>query len=469
MKRSAKRASLVLSSFLLVSACQHSGNTNPPASTHKWNWVSGSNTVNQVGTYGSQGAADAANVPGARESTISWLDSSGRLWLFGGNGYDSVGYRGRLNDLWNYDPTTAKWTWVSGSHTIDQAGIYGIKGVADLSNIPGARSGAVSWIDAQGALWLFGGLGYSEAGGYGHLNDLWEFDPTTLEWTWISGGNSAGQAGIYGTQGAADPSNIPGARTGAVSWIDAQGQLWLFGGYGYDSVGTKGWLNDLWKYDPTTLEWTWMSGSVTGGQAGTYGTKGTADPANVPGGRYTAISWLDSNGSLWLFGGEGLDSDSSWGNLNDLWEYDPATLEWTWISGASSIGGLGTYGTQDTPASTNVPGSRTGAVSWIDTKGQLWLFGGYGDDSASANRWLNDLWTFNPTKLEWAWISGSSTGGAKGSYGTKGTADTSNYPGARYAAASWMDSSGRLWLFGGYGADSAGAGGWLNDLWHFTK
>ena len=36
-----------------------------------------------------------------------------------------------------------------------------------------------------------------------------------------------------------------------MSWIDASGNLWLFGGDGYDSVGTQDeYLNDLWKYQP---------------------------------------------------------------------------------------------------------------------------------------------------------------------------------------------------------------------------
>jgi hypothetical protein len=35
-------------------------------------------------------------------------------------------------------------------------------------------------------------------------------------------------------------------------------------------------------------------------------------------------------------------------------------------------------------------------------------------------------------------------------------------PGSRYA--SWTDSSGNLWLFGGYGFDSGNTLAFLNDL-----
>ncbi len=38
-------------------------------------------------------------------------------------------------------------------------------------------------------------------------------------------------------------------------------------------------------------------------QAGIYGTKGTPDPANIPGARTGATSWTDNDGKFWLFGG----------------------------------------------------------------------------------------------------------------------------------------------------------------------
>ena len=90
-------------------------------------------------------------------------------------------------------------------------------------------------------------------------------------------------AGTYGTQGTAAAGNIPGARNRDVTWTDAAGNFWLFGGDGYDSAGTQGFLNDLWKY--SAGQWTWMGGSNVVNQQGTYGTQGTAAAGNVPGAR----------------------------------------------------------------------------------------------------------------------------------------------------------------------------------------
>ena len=85
----------------------------------------------------------------------------------------------------------------------------------------------------------------------------------------------------------------------AVGWTDAAGDFWLFGGEGFDSVGTGAGvtdLNDLWKYSGG--QWTWMSGSDIANQLGTYGTQGTADPGNSPGAREAPAAWIDPSGNL---------------------------------------------------------------------------------------------------------------------------------------------------------------------------
>jgi hypothetical protein len=84
---------------------------------------------------------------------------------------------------------------------------------------------------------------------------------------------------------------------------DASGNLWLFGGEGYDSTGTYGWLNDLWKYSLSSAQWTWVGGPKTTHATGVYGTQGMAAATNIPGARAYEASWTDANGNLWLFGG----------------------------------------------------------------------------------------------------------------------------------------------------------------------
>ncbi len=208
----------------------------------------------------------------------------------------------------------------------------------------------------------------------------------------MNGANVVDQSGVYGTLGTAATTNVPGARFFAVSWTDSAGNFWLFGGYGFDSAGNAGFLNDLWKY--SAGEWTWVNGANVIGQSGVYGTLGTAATTNVPGAREPAVSWTDSAGSFWLFGGQGFDSAGNQGELNDLWKYSAG--EWTWVNGANVISQSGVYGTLGTAAAGNVPGARCCAVSWTDSAGNLWLFGGWGYDSAGNKGDLNDLWKYKP-------------------------------------------------------------------------
>jgi N-acetylneuraminic acid mutarotase len=138
----------------------------------------------------------------------------------------------------------------------------------------------------------------------------------------MGGSDLANQIGTYRTLGTPARGNIPGARGQAVAWTDASGNFWLFGGEGYHSAGTVGYLNDLWKYSGG--EWTWMGGSDLANQSGTYGTLGAPAPGNVPGARYyRPDAWTDASGNLWLFGGDGYDSAGKLDRLNDLWKYEP--------------------------------------------------------------------------------------------------------------------------------------------------
>ena len=180
---------------------------------------------------------------------MSWTDSQGRLWLFGGTGWISTTNTGRLNDLWMHDPVSRQWTWMAGSDMRNQLGTYGIRGVPDPANAPGGRYKAVSWSAGADRLWLFGGMGFdSLIPGDGMLNDLWVFDIATLQWTWVTGSDRANQGGFYGTKGVAEAGNTPGAREEAVSWVDLHGDIWLFGGNGLTSFAVGGMLNDLWRY-----------------------------------------------------------------------------------------------------------------------------------------------------------------------------------------------------------------------------
>jgi N-acetylneuraminic acid mutarotase len=424
--------------------------------TGLWTWESGGNTPNNPAVYGTLGVPASTNVIGARYGASGGeLNGYSLFWLFGGT--NTTG--GFLNDLWFYFPGNGDWEWIKGPTTANGAGVYGTKGVPAVGNVPGARTEQSGWADAAGNIWIYGGFGYDATGNLGYLNDLWEFNNTDLAWIWVSGSSTASPTGVYGTQGTAAPGNAPGGRYYQSGWMDASGNFWIFGGLGL-AASTAGGLNDLWKYNPTTGLWTWVSGSNSANSPGSYGTQGVAAASNMAPARYAQGGAADQSGNFWVYGGRGTG-----GLMNDLWKYSTSTGLWTWVSGSASANAAGVYGSQGVGAASNVPGARITSI-WVDASGDIWLFGGSGYDGSGNDNNLNDVWEYNPNIGQWTWVDGSNTVNSAGSYGTKGTATTSNQPPARQLYASWVDSAGNFWVMGG--VNNAAGNNLYNDVWEYN-
>ena len=58
------------------------------------------------------------------------------------------------------------------------------------------------------------------------------------EWTWVNGANVVNQPGTYGQQGTPAAASTPGAREGALTWTDASGNFWMFGGIAQPSASS---------------------------------------------------------------------------------------------------------------------------------------------------------------------------------------------------------------------------------------
>ena len=432
--------------------------------SNAFTWVSGDNAIDSAGSCGSLGVASASNKPGARNNAATARDASGNLWMFGGSGTDCNGGTGYLADLWKFDGN--QWTFVAGYGANVNATCGGVIAVNDCH--PGARDNAIMFFDSTGKLWIFGGYGYRNNSTAGYLNDIWKFDPantTTNPWTFMFGSVTVNDRGLT-TPG----SQHPGGRAAPAHWVwqSVLGTyLFIYGGSGYDIYGTLGNLSDIWYFNTTpgsegwNLETTAANNPLAVNQSASWGALGVGADTNIPGGRYDSVSWIDASGNLWLFGGQ-----SGAGYFNDLWKYDrygAVPHQWIWMGGSNTVGQSGHYGTKGTAAAANIPGARAAAVAWRDSSGTTWLSGGWGLDSAGATGHLNDLWKFNGTS--WTWVAGDNTVNHPGTYGTKGTAATTNVPGARFGAAASADGSGRLWLFGGRGYSTNGVEGDLNDLW----
>jgi Galactose oxidase, central domain len=431
--------------------CQH----------NDWNWVTdgiqSTETANSTGAVtmplfptNSQTPPDLG-APGSRDFAMAWTDGLGQKWIFGGKGWafpsgNTVQAPGLLSDLWVYD----------GSGPFSSAG--------------------TGWVPANLSTFI------NKAGD-------WQYHTDPLSAIFAPSSFSGG--GLY-----AGP--YPGGRWGGVTWTQSTGpnqtgNLWMFGG-----EGDGGLMNEVWEWIPGnppnalpagssnnagTYSGQWVSHGGGVNLAGVYGTKGTGSTTNLPGGRWAAASATDgANANVYLFGGQGFDSAGSLGLLSDLWKYNIASGQWTWVAGPSLVNTNGVYGTKGS-ATGGTPGSRQAASMWVDTSGNVWLFGGFGLDSAGTGipaggtpqgAILNDLWEF--TGGQWVWISGGNIANQTGVYGTAAISNLStgaagNVPGSRWGAAAWSDAHSNLWIYGGwgYGSVTTDPTGFLNDIWEYQQ
>jgi len=333
--------------------------------------------------------------------------------------------------LVSYSQNPGEWMWIHGSNFSNNAGNFGTQGVPAPTNEPPAIYEPCEFTDHNGNFWFYGGLDaqYST----GAHNDLWRFNTTTKEWTWMTGTHALGDAGNYGVMGVPSATNRPPSRSWAAqSWVDAAGNFWMIGGM---SPGTTT-DNALWKYDISTNQWTWMKGN----QVTRWGIRGVPDTANNP--QYSledAGAWTDNAGDLWLYSSNGA-----------LSKYNITTNTWTWMKGDTSFNSS-TYLAKGVEDSINNPASSGTYCRWKDNSGRFWLYGaGY----------TNALWRFNPVTNNWAMMKGDTLSGYA-HYGTKCVSAPDNVPSSRSEdRVAWTDGNGNLWMCGG--------GGVYNDLWMYS-
>jgi hypothetical protein len=151
-------------------------------------------------------------------------------------------------------------------------------------------------------------------------------------------------------------------------------------------------LGDVWEYDLSLNEWTWMSGTNRSSDTGNYQSNCVFNAVNQPLSRFEQRSAVTDNCSrFWLFGGL---NDSINSGYNDLWVFDSQLLKWNWISGTNDTNQTGNYGNLGLPSPGNMPSCRFGAVAWWGNDNRFYMFGGL--RNGQSGNCYSDVWVFNP-------------------------------------------------------------------------
>lgn len=206
----------------------------------------------------------------------------------------------------------SRWAFVSGNTSFDALIVRGKKGVSAPENYPGSRCG--HWIflhPKSDVMYLVGGYGIMDKSETelkdGEFNDVWLYNFTSDEWTWVAGDDYGYSRGNYTLIGLSSEWTAPHSRFSyGMDMHPVSGDIYLFGGYSF-SMGNV-YFDDLWKWDPETTFWTWLSGEGISSQPGTYGVKGTESSRNRPGARHSHSLVVLPQDEILMFGGSGYSS-----------------------------------------------------------------------------------------------------------------------------------------------------------------
>lgn len=310
------------------------------------------------------------------------------------------------------------------------------------------------WDLQNDLLFVFGGI---DAQG-NLLNDLWEFNPGTGQWTQINNTTTPG--------GACAGSAWPSPRTNAAMvWDSVHQQILLYGGLGANNH----YLGDLWAYSPSTGAGSWTP---------------IACFNNGPGARAANAVW---NGSQMVL----LGGTDKYGLLSDFWSYTPGAPgnSWQLVTSATPMGprayqtmvwdstgsqlfvfgGLDASGMQRsdfysysastgwtliTPTSTSNPLARQqGMGTWDSKDNVLLMMGGWNDASQNGPYW--GLWAYDPKQNAWDELTPLNSSGI------------AIIPGRTAAAMVWDAKEEAAYIYAGAGNGKTGST--LNDLWTLTS
>jgi hypothetical protein len=393
--RKMRQASVVLTVLAVAAAGQAVKDRYSSNLIGNWTWLAGhliSYTVFLPGT--------TTELPTLFDAggTVDYSTSKG--YLVGGalfSGYFS-------NMIYELDFKTITWnrlTPYGASSTIPD--VFGPRGVplpVEQSR-PTGRMKAASW-SVNGLVYLYGGtFNFWEL-----FNDLWVYNISSSQWTWINGEYSNGTmnqssvsiVGKYG-RGVPQAQVWPPGRFSSPSWAYGQNSnisLFFIGGFGIFNDSTQKFFNnswsklghDIWRYEIQTGYWYWVGGQST--SAPGMNLTSTGSPNNYPPSIVTSsLACSTRDGNLWFI------NSKTYNPYAYLWFFNTSILTWSLV-----------YQMQTT-LEYRISNMNDGGLIMV---GSDFLF--VYEISFDYTKATNALYYYYIPTKKWNWVSGNSTGAA---------------------------------------------------------
>jgi len=179
---------------------------------------------------------------------------------------------------------------------------------------------------------------------------MWSYDPVSNTWNIIMGGNTS-----YSTLDSNNITGYPGARIHH-AFLYTYSNIFLYGGFGFGyerfENDSQGYLNDLWKFDILSNQWSLLSGNLDAFPTDTF-----ISLLDYPTGTDGVLMNILNESALILLG-------DSVGFI--VWIYNIETNEWHNIINTETYINI--------PRDYNLPIFRDSHL--ISHNGNIYLFGG---------------------------------------------------------------------------------------------
>eukprot|EP01135_Chromosphaera_perkinsii_P011125 Nk52_evm34s2340 gene=Nk52_evmTU34s2340 len=433
------------------------------ASRNEWTFITGCKAVSNECKAGK---FTSPVFPGGRKYALGSMQSNGVFTVIAGEGYvGSTGTIGFHADTWKFNIWDRAWTFVrgpqvavagGGSPLLEYPPIDKFVPSTDLTH----RYAGISMYLVKGPKYkqttvVIGGDSFSKSNAVQEsLNDMWQFVEPTCSvncfqghcpsspntcvcfsgWTGSDCNTFTCSPACVSGQGTCSGPNFCQCNTGfsgsTCSVTDIVG-FSFYGNQGFDAA------------------------AVAPSSPGTA-TDGTYHPSGLVG------SAMCLGDNTFVFGGENAAGTTY---HSGIWFLDTefATPQWGLRTTEASSGVWGSLGIESSSGQI----SPRAYSAMICTSSKLYIFGGYGKDSAANVGYLSDTWSLNFANGYFTWVSGDNTKNSAPVKGASGVFDSSHHPGGRSHFASWVDStSGKWFIFGGEG-DVAGSTVYMHDVWAF--